>query len=404
MRQILAFLFLLTIALGASSPALAQHAEKAADPTQNQSARLDQLIGRLKESRSAQDMIIDEYKGNPIAITKLKRCLGGPDEELRVRAACALWNVTGSGKEALPVLERVLNSTKRVEIKNTILLEFCMVRTADDEEWKKERKVMTPIVRAQLKDEQTCPEALAAFSWLAGEDRPEEVTGWLLKTLKESKNEHCRRAAIRQMAYYSGHKKALVPALLDALKDTSQDCRREVVRSLECVTFPGKDEAVRAALVDRLRHDQSSCVRADAADCLRSIFADAKLVEPLISALQDKSPRVREEVAKSLGRIHKHDTHNEIAPKLRDLLKDSDPSVQVAAAATLWSIKQYPKEASEVVVRRLHSDEHPMLTYLRISMVVEDESLIPKEVRDAAEKAHIPNLGRLMPKIQVVDK
>lgn len=102
-----------------------------------------------------------------------------------------------------------------------------------------------------------------------------------------------------------------------------------------------KEERVLEHLAEILLNDADEDVRASAAKALGDI-GDEKAIEPLARALQDKEPWVREKAAEALGKIGGED----VIPPLTEILKNKNEDVRDAANEALEKVKKRIRTSS----------------------------------------------------------
>ncbi len=166
----------------------------------------------------------------------------------------------------------------------------------------------------------------------------------LMNSLK-SDEDHLRYAALESLEKMSKEKqKALIPVLVDAMRDDDKDKRGRVsvgLREIGPIAVP--------ALIHALAHEDHR-IRAGAADALGMISGQYNTkvpTSPLISLLKDKSASVRGEAAIALGTIR----DSTAIPSLIDLVKkEEDWNVRTAAVDALREFGPKAKAAVPVLI------------------------------------------------------
>jgi hypothetical protein len=144
--------------------------------------------------------------------------------------------------------------------------------------------------------------------------------------------------------------KAVVPALIEALKDREKDVRRAAAMALEGV---GPTQMSIPPLQIALE-DQEAEVRQNAATALGSFGPMARSPAPQLGkTVKDPDPKVRAAAALAFWRVQ-GDT-KAILPEFKKLLKEKDPLARVTAAEGLWEAS-HDLEALHILVAALREE------------------------------------------------
>lgn len=184
-----------------------------------------------------------------------------------------------------------------------------------------------------------------------------------------------RTAAAGALADIPEHAVLAVPALIGALADENAAVAAEVERALRRIGEPAiprilavledgdvneRTAAVRlindirtaspealAALHAAIRNDAAT-VRREVAVSLQRVGAPEANIHPLLAALEDEEPGVREEAARTLGGFGRQ--AKTASGTLRDVLRDDHTRVRIAAAEALWEIDGDAREVLPTLV------------------------------------------------------
>jgi HEAT repeat protein len=160
------------------------------------------------------------------------------------------------------------------------------------------------------------------------------AAGEAIPALSERLHGDDRLAAIKALCGFGAEAKPVVPALIELLRDPSEEVRWNAALTLGKIG-PGAQAAV-PALIAALK-DTDANVREHAAESLGQIGAEARAaVPPLTATLKDSSPRVRRDAVRSLGQIGP--AARDAVPTVRALLRDPDAKVRTAAEQALRRI------------------------------------------------------------------
>jgi glycerate kinase len=154
----------------------------------------------------------------------------------------------------------------------------------------------------------------------------------LIKTLHEG-DASARQRTLHTLTEIGAEAVAPLIALLHESDDPA--LRRGAAYALMHLSDP----LITPALIDALEKDSDSEVRIYAA---RSLAAqtDSRAIEPLIVALQDEDPAVREEVVRALGELAEALNSPRAIEPLAETLKDTDWGTRQSAAEMLIRLKQ----------------------------------------------------------------
>jgi len=247
-----------------------------------------------------------------------------------------------------------------------------------------------PVLYTAAKDKNPTIRARVARAMWDVEGKPKEAAAIVVEILGDE-DLAARRAAIRTAIWYGPRVEAGIPQLIDCLKVESlgQDAadalarigsaalapvvqclnaKDPVVRIAACRTIsamgpnrshsyssdddipvaPLKLQAAVAPLIENLKHSERQ-VRAQAADALRSIGADASTAEPaLIGALRDREQMVRSRAALALRDIHPKS--EQVVPALVAALGDDNSDVRRSAAQALGNLGMKARSASAALL------------------------------------------------------
>jgi NLR family CARD domain-containing protein 3 len=179
------------------------------------------------------------------------------------------------------------------------------------------------------------PQALAQV----GQADPQAVIPALLEALKDEWD-NVREAAAEALGQVGqADPQAVIPALLEALKDENSFVKKAAAEALGQVGH-ADPQAVIPALFEALK-DKKGWVRIAAAEALGQVgHADPQAVIPaLFEALKDKKGWVRIAAAEALRQVGHADPEAVILPLL-EILKDKDHEVKSAAAGALGKVGQ----------------------------------------------------------------
>jgi HEAT repeat protein len=156
----------------------------------------------------------------------------------------------------------------------------------------------------------------------------------LIKALRDQQSEKVRLSAANALGRMDTEAQTVVPALVDALKDSSEGVRLSAANALGQLGSNAKTAV--PALIEALKSDNKN-VGSFAASALGRIGADAQEAIPaLTEALQNQDRDVRLNAAVALGRMGS-ETRTAL-PALVVALKDADVGVHLSSAATLGKI------------------------------------------------------------------
>ncbi|CAK9046925.1 unnamed protein product [Durusdinium trenchii] len=182
---------------------------------------------------------------------------------------------------------------------------------------------------------------------------PAQVVPRLLQSLKETDSEVRRNAAIALEATEPTDE--IVQALLKALEDGNTGVRSNAVKTLGKMG-PAAAEAVPKLL--QALHDNDSAVRCSAAKALANMNDVASEAVPdLLQALEDGDREVRRSAAESLGKM---DLAVEALPQLLKALENEEDEVRSSVARALGNMRSAAAEAVPHVVKTLRDEACPV--------------------------------------------
>jgi HEAT repeat protein/beta-lactamase regulating signal transducer with metallopeptidase domain len=164
---------------------------------------------------------------------------------------------------------------------------------------------------------------------------------------------------------------AVVPALLEALKDDNAEVRRAAAQSLGNIGDKRATNGLVAVLGDEDAH-----VREAAVEALGEL-EDPRSINGLASRLTDSVTEVRRAVVHALSRFE-----NKVsADVFRPVLADEDPEIRAHAANAVGELKDH---ASAAALTRLIGDKHPDVRRAALSALSNLElEALPAAVLDA---------------------
>jgi len=169
--------------------------------------------------------------------------------------------------------------------------------------------------------------------------RKKKISEWL-KIVHEDPELNKRQAALLILEFTGTKPRRILPGLLKELRENSEDVIRARCAELLVKFKDEKDQTDRLVvpLITALKQDKSERVREAAATSLGKLARDgAKAVPDVTEALKDKQPKVRAAAAEAIGQFCRVDAEiaKDSIPLLIVLLKDADVNVRVQAAFAL---------------------------------------------------------------------
>lgn len=242
-------------------------------------------------------------------VSRVLEAVQDPTRDVQRAAIVALRLILE--QDAVPELERLVQTAKRYEVRGQALHELEALRAA---------KALPTVERAWKKDRH--PEVRLAALEALGAMQDASVVPHLMRALK-ARDARMRRSAAIGLGHLGKLAEPAVPALIKRLKD-----------------------------------DPDENVRVNAAEALYKI-GDARAVKPFLAALNDRADRVRVPAFKALSAW----AQPGMEPLLRPPLNYGRPHVRVYAAKLLSRIGT--PEALELLkarlVRETHEDVKPAL-------------------------------------------
>jgi len=212
-----------------------------------------------------------------------------------------------------------------------------------------------------------------------------------------------RAAAAGGLAEIPEHAGLAVPALIGALADEDAAVAAEVERALRRIGEPAipwilsalgngdvKERTAAVRLINDIRssspealaalhaaiRDDAATVRREVAASLQRVGAPDANIHPLVVALADEAPGVREEAARTLGGFGRR--AKTASRTLRDVLQDDNARVRIAAAEALWRIDGDARKVLPTLVGALRDRAARWRAVMVISSLGEDaEPAIP---------------------------
>ncbi len=172
-------------------------------------------------------------------------------------------------------------------------------------------------------------------------DKPKEPIAEWIKILTHPEDDSSMMQAREALGPEGPYGKSALAALIDALPDTEETSRSNVLDAISDYGLAAIPELNRA-----LKHKKAA-IRASAAKAIGTIaFQDSSVdaVMPLLEALADSDGKVREEAAFAIGYIHR--LPEKSVPALTVALRDTNPDVRSAAA---WSLQYFNAKSAPAV-------------------------------------------------------
>ena len=321
---------------------------------------VEKLIETLKSGKTwdrltAPMALVNFASSDERVVTALREALRDPARIVRVRAAEALWAVTGETTDAVPVFIEALRSGETLERLN--ILSFLGKRGRSAQTAVPRVKLLLQDLSSRVRD--------AAWNTLLKindlEESPDGIAGLLADG----------DAYVRFQAAVT----------LVEMNQHVDQAEKELIRALG-----HEDESIRQRAASVLRELEDS---------------SEEVVTALIGALKDPEPGVRRVAAKSLGKIGLRST--EALEALRTRLDDVEVLVRVEAARALSRLGVQTREVALVlgeaalnraISARLNAIKalsdmgpaaEPAVGHLMVALI-DDDDLVGRAAVDAIEK------------------
>jgi len=322
----------------------------------------------------------------------------------RSQAALTLGRIGPAAKAAVPRLIEL--------VKNEIAVETNPANRSENTVWLMkslalfgpESKSAAPVLKKILQDNHAIQiERLAAIDVLSqiGVAHREvlpalinllqtQATG---KTISVDQAAELRSAACSAITFIGPNASVTVPTLIRTTNDTHESVRRSAVSALGAMG--GQSEIAIPALVDRLASDSSEAVRDAAGNALVKVGPAA--IESLEFLLKEIDPSIRWRAAQALGKFGPL-AQNSI-PKLKPVLEDANPQVQLAAIIAYWNITQDQKTVVPYLINGLQNTDRQIRiqSFRLFSEIGPSKDIAEKPLRKLldSDQAYVRQIAKL---------
>jgi HEAT repeat protein len=358
-------------------------------------ALVERLQGPAAVRRAAAEALGRQAKGAADAAAALRRTLKDDDADVRLAAAVALWQVSGRGGDAEPVLAALLTEPgTAVEARRQAAATLAQIGSpAALQKALKDADVPVRLtgIGGLVRLGKNARAALCDFNDLAARDPDLNV----------------RRSAVRALGQLGRNlpedQLATAKVLLDRLNDPDKNLRREALRALRLLDVKRVGEVTLPYMIEALKSPDEE--RRDAAETYLS-QAGVKALPYLTPLLADPAASVEARVAAAEVVAEQDQEGRATVPALLKMAQDGKRQVRLAGLRALAAVQPQAGPAVPVLVAAL-DDADPEVRAaagnVLARMGAEAKEAVPQIVerlrRPAAEArtAAATLLGRLGP-------
>ena len=208
-----------------------------------------------------------------------------------------------------------------------------------------------------------------------------------LVTVLKDKVPSVRLAAVKSLAKLDPVSPDIVTNLMEMLRDNDLGVRYQTARSLKQLHQTSYE--VVASLIKIVGSNDSIEIREAAIESLgRLAQASPQVIQALLDALRDPSPRIRYQAAENLGRLG--DGSPEVIGMLLDALRDEHVIVRRQAVESLGQLGQGRPEVAQALLRMLYEPD-PKVRRQVVDSLVKVGQGMPEVVPALLNELHNPD-------------